>query len=197
MVFGWNAYNPTAKVEGASWYCTGSGASHYSNLDDVFAKGCRAGDTLTANTLGPNCWDGKYLDTPDHRSHTAYAYYNASGRYLCPTSHPYTIPQEENKAQWLVTADMYVVQADGSAKSRIKLESDHMLPGAKPGETLHADYMEGWVAEAKKMWFDNCIQKRLSCNSGGLGNGFKLVGAERPSYGWLNPNPRVALRSIN
>lgn len=74
-VFGWNMDNPTAKVEGASWYCTGGDKLHHANLDQVFASGCKAGDILVANTLAPNCWDGKYLDTPDHRSHMAYGGY--------------------------------------------------------------------------------------------------------------------------
>lgn len=198
FVFGWNMYKPTAAVEGAAWICSGGveAGKHYTNLDDVFASGCGAGDTLTAQTMGPNCWDGRYLDTPDHRSHTAYAFYDSKGRYQCPSSHPYTIPQEENKVQWTVTEDMIGHRTNGSVYSRIKLASDHMLPGAKPGETLHADYMEGWVWEAKKLWFDNCIEKRLSCSSGVMGDGTKLLGAEQPSYGWTNPNPRVKISTI-
>ncbi len=196
FVFGWDAYNPTSKVQGATWFCSGGTTSHYSNLDDVFASGCKAGDTLTANTMGPNCWDGKYLDTPDHRSHTAFAFYDSKGRYQCPSTHPYAIPQQENKVQWTVTADMIGVRKDGTVYSRIKLSSDDALPGGKPGETLHADYMEGWVWEAKKLWFDNCIEKRLSCSAGVMGNGTKMVGAEKPVYGWLNPNPRVKIAGI-
>ena len=187
FIFGWDMFDPTAPVKGAVWSCGGNKAK---NLADLFAKGCKEGDTLEANTMGQNCWDGKYLDTPDHRSHVAYAGYDNRGRYYCPASHPFTIPQEENKAQWRVTADM--IAADGSP--RIRLSSDHMLPGGKPGATLHADYMEGWVWEAKQMWQGNCIEKRLSCSSGGLGNGFKLIGAEKPSYGWQNPKARVTLQ---
>lgn len=199
FVFGWDETKPTAKVQGAAWVCSGGSqpSKHYTNLDDVFASGCGAGDTLTANTMAPNCWDGKYLDTPDHRSHTAYAYYDKKGRYLCPSTHPYTIPQQENKVQWTVTADMVGKRADGTIYSRVRLTSDHMLPGAKAGETLHADYMEGWVWEAKKMWYDNCIEKRLNCSAGVLGNGYKMLGAEMPTYGWKNPSPRVNLNSLN
>lgn len=196
FLFGWNSSQPTARVQGASWYCTGSGGGHFRNLDEVFANGCRAGDTLVANTVAPECWDGKYLDTPDHRAHMAYSYYTSLGRSTCPASHRFLIPQQENKAMWRVTEDMYRQGPDGIVRARIGLASDAMLPGAKPGETLHADYMEGWVWEAKKLWFDHCIQKRLSCNGGDLGNGTGLIGADRPSYGWLNPNPRVNLSAI-
>ena len=71
-----------------------------------------------------------------------------------------------------------------------------MLPGAKPGQTLHADYMEGWVAEAKAMWLANCIEKGLSCSGGDLGNGQQLIGAAKPAYGWVNPHPREAIPPV-
>jgi hypothetical protein len=192
FVFGWDATRPTAKVEGASWYCTGGTGGHFTNLDDVFASGCTVGDELIANTIAPNCWDGKYLDTPDHRSHMAYGSYGTWGYYKCPASHPYLIPQEENKVQWTVTADM--IAADRT--SRIHLSSDDMLPGAKPGETLHADYMEAWIGSVKAMWVNNCIEKALDCSGGDLGNGKQLIGAAQPSYGWVNLKPRVLLSAI-
>ncbi len=195
FVFGWDSNNPTAKVQGASWVC---GGVTKNNLEDLFATGkCVAGEKLIAHTQAPHCWDGKYLDTPDHRSHMADAVYDSKGRFHCPASHPYVIPQEENKASYTVTADMYRADADGVLRSRIKLASDHMLPGGKAGETLHADYMEGWVGDAKKIWYDNCIQKRLSCSSGVLGNGKRLIGADMPRYGWTNPIPRVKMSTIS
>lgn len=193
FVFGWNAAKPTASVEGASWYCTGGTGAHFGDLDGVFASGCKEGDTLVANTVAPNCWDGKHLDSPDHRGHMAYGDYSrGDGYYHCPTTHPYLVPQEENKAMYTVTADMIGTRSDGSKYSRVRLASDAMLPGAKPGATLHADYMEAWVTAAKKMWMDNCIEKALSCSGGDLGNGKQLIGAGMPSYGWRIPNARVS-----
>jgi len=193
FIFGWDPTQPTAKVEGASWYCTGGTGGHYTNLDDVFASGCKVGDDLIANTIAPNCWDGKYLDTPDHRSHMAYGSYGTWGYYKCPASHPYLIPQEENKATWKVTADM--IAPNGT--SRVRLSSDDMLPGAKPGETLHADYMEAWVGTVKDMWTENCIEKALNCSGGDLGNGKQLIGAAQPTYGWTNPSPRSLVSAIS
>ncbi len=190
FIFGWNPVAPTAKVEGASWYCTAGDNQHHDNLDDVFASGCTVGSTLVADTLAPDCWDGKYLDSPDHRSHMAYGSYGDWGYLKCDAGHPYVIPQQQNKAMWTVTADMIGTRPDGTKYSRIKLSSDAMLPGAKPGQTLHADYTEKWVAEAKALWLTNCIERALSCNAGDLGNGTSLIGAAQPAYGWINPNPR-------
>lgn len=187
FVFGWDQFRPTAKVQGASWYCTGT-TGHYTDLEAVFAAGCKPGATLIANTLAPNCWNGE-LDSPDHRSHMAYAKGDDYGRVKCPATHPNVIPQQENKAQFTVTSDM--VTADG--KPRIALSSDHMLASGKPGQTLHADYMEGWFPQFSKLWLDHCIDKGLNCSGGDLGNGRQLIGAARPGYGWKHPGPRVAV----
>ncbi len=81
---------------------------------------------------------------------------------------------------------------DSTKRSRVRLASDHMKAGAKPGETLHSDYMERWVEEAKRMWLDGCIDKGLDCSGADLGNGMQLVGAGQPSYGWAAPQPRRA-----
>lgn len=188
FVFGWDQYKPTAKVQGALWYCTGA-PGHYPDLDAVFKAGCKAGDTLVADTAAPNCWDGRNLDASDHRSHMAY--FEPTGS--CPATHPVMIPQQENKAMWTVTPDM--IGADG--KSRLRLSSDHMLPGAKPGQTLHADYLEAWDVRAKKAWEDNCINKGLSCSGGDLGNGSMLPGAREPVYGWKHPQPRTRLPPLD
>jgi hypothetical protein len=43
------------------------------------------------------------------------------------------------------------------------------------------------------MWTDNCINKMLNCSGGDLGNGLQLKGADKPSYGWRNPNRLVPI----
>ena len=192
FVFGWDQLRPTAKVRGASWYCTGGSGGHFPDLDTVFQSGCKAGDLLIANTIAPNCWNGRDLDSTDHRSHMAYGDYGDDGRPRCPATHPKLIPQQENKAQWTVTADMIGTRPDGTKYSRIRLSSDHMLPGGKPGQTLHADYMEAWLEQGKRAWHDACIEKALNCSGGDLGNGRQLIGAGQPKYGWVHPSPRVA-----
>lgn len=193
FIFGWDSNKPTAAVQGASWVCSTGNGRHYANIDELLNEGgCGVGAQIVANTVAPNCWDGKHLDSPDHRSHMAYGDYSrGDGYYHCPTSHPYLIPQEENKAFYTITADMIGTRADGTKYSRVRLASDAMLPGARPGATLHADYMESWVSAAKKMWMDNCIDKGLNCSGGDLGNGKQLIGAAQPTYGWRNPQSRV------
>lgn len=191
FIGGWDPTDPNGGSPGSSWYCTGSGSIHVTNLDELFQAGCKAGDTLVADISFPNCWDGTYLDTPDHREHVAFAGYGDWGYLKCPVTHPYVIPQTENKYAWTVTADMYSgTPGTVGASARILLASDHMKTGADPGETLHGDYMERWVSEVKAMWLAGCINGGLDCSGGDLGNGLQVKGASQPQYGWVNPNPK-------
>ena len=47
------------------------------------------------------CWDGKNLDSPDHKSHVSYT---SSGTFesggACPTTHPVKIPQVMYEVMW-------------------------------------------------------------------------------------------------
>jgi hypothetical protein len=190
---GWDQFAPDEPGKGNSWYCSGGTGGHFRDLDAVFQSGCKPGDDLIADLAFPNCWDGKHLDSPNHRDHVAWGSYGSWGYYKCPDSHPYLFPQPETKYKWTVTADMIGTRPDGSVYSRIRLASDHMKPGAKPGETFHGDYIEGWVGEAKRMWIDHCINRGLNCSGGDLGNGLQIAGASQPRYGWVNPVPRVPI----
>jgi hypothetical protein len=43
---------------------------------------------LRAEVYFPSCWDGKNLDTPDHKSHMAYPAIGDYNGGVCPESHP-------------------------------------------------------------------------------------------------------------
>lgn len=53
----------------------------------------------------PTCWDGKNLDSPDHKSHVAYP---SSGTFEsvgpCPASHPVRLPQLMYEVMWDVSS---------------------------------------------------------------------------------------------
>ena len=49
--------------------------------------GCSESDLLHMNVNFPDCWDGRRLDSADHRSHMAYA---VAGR--CPSTHKVAVP---------------------------------------------------------------------------------------------------------
>ena len=48
---------------------------------------------IRATVIFPSCWDGKNLDSPDHKSHVAYSNGGGLGTPKCPSTHPVAIPQ--------------------------------------------------------------------------------------------------------
>jgi len=55
----------------------------------------------------PTCWDGKNTDSPDHKSHVAYATNSKANDVgptgSCPASHPVVIPQVMYEVRWDVS----------------------------------------------------------------------------------------------
>jgi uncharacterized protein DUF1996 len=77
------AGNPNAKKAQSkrivAWSCGGiGGRPRYTAL-----PACTPNGALELRVQFPNCWNGKTLDSPDHRRHMAYS---TAGR--CPDSHP-------------------------------------------------------------------------------------------------------------
>ena len=72
-----------------------------------------------------------------------------------------------------------------------------LVPNAAPGTTFHADYFEAWDEGVKRMWQENCLNKKLNCSGGDLGNGQQLKGTSQPAYGWTNPKRLVPISSIS
>jgi hypothetical protein len=135
---------------------------------------CAAGNALEVGVVTPQCWDGKNLDVPDHRSHLSYG----AGReglsgLFCPTTHPYVIPQLSLKVMFTVDSNFKTWQFTSDRQMR-----------QTPGSTLHIDYFEAWSPQIKKIWEENCIDKQLSCSNGDLGNGTQIKGMDYPSGGF-------------
>jgi hypothetical protein len=167
----------------------------FHNIADVVAAGCPANSFLRVSITPPTCWDGKNLDTPDHRSHVVYAdgpMVTSAGERSCPADHPYYLP---NLAyQWYFTTNAAFVAG------RWRLSSDDMMSQMMgttviPGSTLHMDYFEGWSPTIKAAFHGNCLDKQLNCNNGDLGNGTQMKEASVPAGFFPIPAP-VALSSI-
>lgn len=90
----------------------------------------------------PNCWDGKNLDSPDHKSHMSYP---ASNR--CPTSHPVVVPRMEAFFRYRVGA--------GSI-GKITLSSG-------PYYTVHQDFFNAWEPAVLQKLVMNCINAMVDC----------------------------------
>ena len=177
FVFGRDMIDPKSPTTGWPYFnCDGPGAvsGHFANIVDA-AKGCPVGAQLGAVISAPECWDGKNLDSPDHRSHMAYP--DWSWGYLkCPMEYPYVIPAFTMGAWYTTDADLDRSGTWAPGKPTWHLSSDAMpgMPAMTPGSSFHADWFGAWDDDVMKMWTDHCINKLLNCSGGDLGNGKQL-----------------------
>jgi hypothetical protein len=134
---------------------------------------CPVGSYVTMRVTFPNCWDGRNLDSPDHKSHMAYAV--GAGGGTCPSSHPVPIPEIAFNIHWAVRS--------GDDTRFWRLSSDNYSgPG---GYSLHGDWWDGWDLPTMQTQVRNCLNAApRECGSGNLGNGRHL------SYPWPLLAPR-------
>ena len=176
-----NQYGPAnyrTDVPPVHFQCVSGGSGDYKNLAQLKA-GAPSCSQVAQIAEFPECWDGIYLWKTD-RSHVVYKVnYNTDGKLRCPPTHPYLITQ--------LTIHDYFSVAPGELAG-LYLASDYMDPTQPAGWSLHADAHIVWDARVKKMFHDNCINRHLNCSGGLLGNGYRLKGAQQPTYGFTNPN---------
>lgn len=167
------------KQDRVYFYCDGgSTGAHFETLPEA-AKVCPVGAKLIAKVTAPDCWDGVNLDSPDHRSHMSYGI-NVAGRAACPSTHPYRIARFEIGAIYVVDETLDRSGDLSTSRPTWHFSSDRM-EGMTPqiaGSTFHADWYGAWDDDALQAWTDHCINKKLNCSGGDLGNGQKLSTSE-------------------
>ena len=181
FVFGYDMVTGTPPTGEAYFNCKGTGATaaHYDNIPAAIA-GCVTGGQIGAVIKAPDCWDGKNLDSSNHRDHMAYSGYGTWGYRKCPSTHPYVVPGFTLQAWYTI--------APGDDLRLWSLSSDAMHPELPHGSTFHADFFMAWDPTIKGMWHDNCINKLLNCSAGNLGNGFMMK--QFDGFSWY-ANPRL------
>jgi hypothetical protein len=129
---------------------------------------CQTGDKVVMMIQFPQCWNGKDLDSTDHKSHMSYPVNGA-----CPSTHPIAIPE--------ISFNVYYTVPAGTRSSTWRLSSDmydSKLPG---GYSAHGDWFEGWDRQVAETFVKNCDQASKDCKSHLLGDG-------RMIYNSLEPN---------
>ncbi|OYW44502.1 MAG: hypothetical protein B7Z08_09165 [Sphingomonadales bacterium 32-68-7] len=168
----------TAPSEGGVYFnCDGPGAvpGWYANLAEA-ARNCPTGAKIGAIVDAPDCWNGRDLDSPDHRSHMARTYADGFGISRCPTTHPYRLPHF-TLAAWYVTDDTLDRTGNTSPTAQTwYFSSDRMagMPAMTSGLTFHADWYGAWDDDTLDAWMANCINKMLNCSGGDLGDGTQM-----------------------
>lgn len=102
---------------------------------------CPRNALLEASVTFPNCWDGRNLDSPDHRSHMSYT------RDRCDAAHPVQIPRLTLAARF----------TPGTTQGRVALAS-----GDSP-LTLHADFINAWEPAMMELLTRRCILAHVTC----------------------------------
>jgi uncharacterized protein DUF1996 len=106
---------------------------------------CPAGTSLETYLDFPQCWNGRDLDSADHKSHMAYPV--AGG---CPATHPVAVP----KLRFVIR---YPVNGPTTG---LRLSSG-------PGYTYHGDFFNVWPAAEMERRVRNCINVVLKCDAAG------------------------------
>ncbi len=148
------AGNHPSQPEALSWNC-GSGTPLSQTIPD-----CTGGGSVIMHIRFPDCWDGKNLDSEDHRSHMAYAVWQGSGK-VCPPGYPHPIPRLILRAHF---------DTDGDPANEYNLVSDlshgHGHSGSDtvaPGSTGHADFMNGFDQDELELLIDVCLRSSRGC----------------------------------
>jgi hypothetical protein len=97
---------------------------------------------LQLDVFFPDCWDGRHLDSRDHRGHMAY-----SRNWTCPRSHPVKVP----RLRFIVT---YPIQVP----KRLSLASGGIY-------SAHADFFNAWHQRALDRLVADCFAYRPACNA--------------------------------
>ena len=123
------------------WTCTAS-----SGYKETYTSGvprCLVGEQVSLRVRFPECWDGKHLDSADHRSHMAFAVSR-----VCPNDHPVMIPR--------ISVTVIFNSRGGSG---VTLSSGTALTG-------HSDFINSWQQSELDRLVRVCLQAGRMCGRG-------------------------------
>ncbi|MFK3982822.1 DUF1996 domain-containing protein [Micromonospora sp. NPDC050397] len=135
----------TPDKQGNHFWCAGIGGEVGRSADGTFPV-CAPTAHIVRQITFPDCWDGKHLDSPDHKAHVA----NGDHTGACPKSHPVPIPSVS-----------FVIGYPLSANTNgITLSSGTSF-------SMHADFFNAWDDDALASRVRNCLNQKAKCNSAG------------------------------
>lgn len=134
MIGGNSTATDTQSTSVVFWNCSLAGTNPSTTIPNC-------GDqSLRLHVIFPECWDGKGLDSPNHKAHMAYA---VNG--VCPADHPVALPQ-------LVLIIRYGVNGSGN-----------VVVASGGQNTGHADFVNSWDEAALTQLVDTCLNALRPC----------------------------------
>lgn len=124
-----------------AWRCNGDGRDYVASIPSC------TGDTVLQAIVGfPDCWDGKHLDSADHRSHMAPSRGEGGS---CPSTHPVKLPQ----LTFEISFKMRPV-----AGSVFELSSGGRY-------SLHGDFFAAWDDRVQSALVNSCLNAGRYCEN--------------------------------
>jgi hypothetical protein len=131
-----NATSPQSKAI-VNWACDGGTKGSRQSPANLPLTACPDGRTVNLRVAFPSCWDGRNLDSADHRSHMAYP--------PCDASHPVKVPELSMHVHYPFTGGGNVTLVSGS------------VWGA------HMDFVNGWDPLTLAMLTQACLNENQRC----------------------------------
>jgi len=132
------------------WNCQGESDESLATRR-TFIPNCGPTGQLEAHVYFPNCWDGEHTDSPDHRSHVAYArepttgvITNLSNTAICPAEYPVKLPQIDFRVLYPAGGSSDYTFSDGT-------------------DLMHADFWNTWQQPALERVVSVCLQASRNC----------------------------------
>ena len=130
--------------QGQFW-CSGGPVDGKARSTDGNWPICGDGGTIHYLLRFPDCWDGKHLDSPDHKSHVSYGQQGD-----CPKAFPVRIPA--------VTFSIYYPTHGLKA-------GYHLSSGM--ASSMHADAFFAWDPKTMADRVKSCVRQMVTCASDG------------------------------
>ncbi|MFH9725831.1 DUF1996 domain-containing protein [Streptomyces sp. NPDC017254] len=135
---------PTPAGSANQFFCAGEGGEIGRSADGNWPV-CAPTAKLVYQLLFPDCWDGKHLDSPDHKSHVAFTYNGT-----CGGDHPIAIP----------SVSFVIGYPTSGSAAGFSLSSGL-------ASSIHGDFFNAWDDAALGHRVRNCIVQSAKCNSAG------------------------------
>jgi hypothetical protein len=104
------------------------------------APNCPSSEELHVRVDFADCWDGVNLDSPSHITHVAY-----STNGVCPTGYPVPVPEL-------------------SILLKYPNPGTNWLLSSGPSYTMHADFINAWIAAEMAKLTTECLDAGVKCN---------------------------------